>query len=449
MIPRVAVTGLVLFLSCFVATGCAAKPPTTSSDTAVQVPKVTLINPERRTIHRAVEQPGTIEAFEQTPLHAKIAGYVEIVRVDIGDRVDKGQVLAELSVPEMVEELNRKEALLAQAKAEAKQAEAALAAAKANVKTTAALVKEAEAGRDRADALVARWKSEYERLQKVKQTIDQQQLEETRYQLKAAEATRAEVEAKVESAKAARDESTAKRDKAEADVSAANARQGVAEAARDREKALLDYAKVRAPYAGVVTRRNVDTGHFLQPNAANKGEALFMVMRSDKVRIFVDVPETAAPLVGKDTPARIRVQALTGQDFKGTVTRTSWALDPKARTLRAEIDLDNPDGKLRPGMYAYATLTVERDKTMSLPASAVVIQPSGTFCFRVVDGKARRMPIEIGLSGGGWIEVLRKQSKPSKDGEPVWEEFTGKEEIVADATALADGQTVTVTPAKP
>jgi RND family efflux transporter MFP subunit len=449
MIPRVIVMSSAIVLACITAWGCAARPPASSSDAAAQVPEVTLIKPERRTIYRGVEQPGTIEAFEQTPLHAKIAGYIETVHVDIGDRVNKGQVLAELSVPEMVEELKRKDALLAQAKAEVKQADAALAAATANLKTAVALVKEAEAGRERADALAARWKSEYERLQKVKQTIPMQQLEETGYQLKAAEATRAEVEAKVESAKAARDESAAKRDKAQADVSAATARQGVAEAARDREKALLDYAQIRAPFDGVVTRRNVDTGHFMQPNAGGQSDVLFVVMSRDKVRIFVDAPETAAPLVGKGTPARIRVQALRGQEFRGAVTRTSWALDPKARTLRAEIDLDNPDGKLQPGMYAYATLTVERDKALSLPAVAVVTQPAGAFCFRVVDGKARRTPIETGLSGGGWIEVLRKQTGPAKDGESIWEDFTGKEEIVANAAALTDGQKVAVAPAKP
>jgi RND family efflux transporter MFP subunit len=430
--------------------GCGTKSVAPPTDTTVSVPTVTIIKPERRTIHRDVEQPGTIEAFEQTPVHAKIAGYVDTVHADIGDRVTKGKLLAELSVPEMEEELKRREALLAQAKAEVKQADAALAAATANLKTTAALVKEAEAGRERANALVARWKSEYERLEKAKQTIDKQTLEETRYQLKAAEATRTEVEAKVESSKAARDESAAKRDKAEADVSAAKARQGVAESARDREKALLDYAKIRAPFDGVVTRRNVDTGHFLQPNAGGKGKALFVVMREDKVRIFVDVPETAAPLVGKDTPARIRVLAQRGQEFKGSVTRTSWALDPKARTLKAEIDLDNPDGKLRPGMYAYATLTVTRDKALSLPASAIVTQGDQTFCFRVEEGKALRTLIETGLRGGGWVEVLRKQTWPAKDGEPIWEDFTGTEAIVAgNAAALTDGQAVKGPSGKP
>ncbi len=417
------------------------EPSPPGAQTAKSSDGASIIKPERRTIRRTIEQPGTIQAFEETPLYAKVAGFVKEMRVDIGDQVKSGDLLAELLVPELDEELKQKVALVEQNQAEIKQAEAALAAADAYCQTTAAKVKEAEAGRASAEALVARWKGELQRLEKVsKTTLDPQTLEETRYQMRSAEAGRDEVEAKVLSARAAHDEALAKKAKAAADVSAAKARLGVAQAAERRVAALVSYTKIRAPYPGVITRRNVDTGAFLQPSPGSKGEALLVIMRQDKVRIYVDVPEMAVPFISKDTPAHVRVPALGGEIFAGAVTRTSWALDAKARTLRAEIDLPNPEGKLRPGMYSYATLVAERSGALTLPATALITQGDQTFCYRVADGKAVRTHVQTGLSGNGQVEVLRWQ-KPGKEG--AWLDFTGREEIVATASSVTDGQSIT------
>jgi len=393
---------------------------------------VAVVKPERRTIRRSIEQPGTVEPFEQAPLFVKVPGYVEKFNVDIGDRVKKGDVLAVLSVPELNEELKQKQALVAQAKAEVKLAEAALAAARAGVQTAEALVEEMKAGRARADALVSRWKSENERLQKsARGAVDQQQLDETRYQLRAAEAGRAEVEAKVKSAEAARDEMIARRDRAEADVQAAKAKQGVAEADERRVQALLGYTRIPAPFDGVVTARNVDVGHFLQP-PAGKAEPLFVISRQDVMRLFVDVPEADAPFIGPETTARIRFEALKGRVRVGKVTRTSRALAPRVRTLHTEIDLPNEDGKLLPGMYFYATLTTEHADVWALPDSAVVTQGDGTFVYRVEGGKAVRTPVQVGLSGGGFVEVLRLGGK----------DVAGGEQVVKSAAGVTDGQAV-------
>jgi RND family efflux transporter MFP subunit len=423
-------------------TGVRATPPNSGN--------VTVVKPQRQTIRRSIEQPGTVEPFERTPVYAKIAGYVRKVNVDIGDRVKEGQELAELWVPELEEEWKQKQALVAQTKAEVTQGESALAAARASYDTAVALVEVEKADKERADALAIRWQSEYQRLEpKAKTIIDKQQLDETRFQWKAAEAEQKRVAARIKSAEAAVAESKAKIDKADADVVAAKARRGVAEADERRVKALLDYAKILAPFDGVVTARNVDTDHFVQPSGGATNEPLFVVVRQDVMRLFVDVPEPDAPFIGKNTTARIRPEALKGLVLTGKVTRTARALAPKVRTLRTEIDLLNTNGRLLPGMYFYATLTTEHTDVWAVPMTAIVTQNGQTFCFRVVDGKAGRMPIEIGLSGGGWIEVLKKQTQPAKDGESIWEDFTGKEEIVANAAALTDGQKVTVAPAKP
>src|SRR5260370_5287713 len=205
--------------------GCSKPAGAQGGDKAEAAPStISLVKPVRQTVSHKVEQPGRIEAYEQTPLYAKIAGYVAEMKKDIGDPVRKGEVLATLRVPEMVEKLKQKDALVGQADAELKQSEAAAQAAEANVQTAKALVQEAEAGRARAGALVKRWQSEYERLKTLsKNVLDRQTLDETEYQLDAAKAFQQEVEAKVRSAEAGREESSAKRTKAKADGDAANA----------------------------------------------------------------------------------------------------------------------------------------------------------------------------------------------------------------------------------
>jgi RND family efflux transporter MFP subunit len=445
----------VLFLtgSLAFALGCGrphAATPAAGTGTAAalaQDASVTTVLPERKSLPRVIEQPGHIEAFEETPLFARIAGYVQKVHVDIGDRVRVGDVLAEVSVPEMEEELKQKEALVAQAQAEVAQAQGALRAAGANVETANALVRQAEANRARAGAEFQRWESEYKRVQAlvVRRVLDEQTRDETHNQFQAAAAAREEVEAKVKSAEAARDESAAHRDKAKADVSAAAAKLQVRKADQRRLEALLGYARVKAPFEGIVNERNIHTGHLLHPGSAS-GEPLFVVVRIDPVRVFVDVPEADAVLIQPGAAARVRVQVLRGREFAGKVTRSAWALNAKTRTLRTEIDLPNPDGLLRPGMYAYASITSERPAVWTLPAAAVVLQGDQAFCFRVENGKAVRTPVRVGARDGAAIEVLGKQTGSAKAGAVrTWEDFNGDEVVISlNPAGLTDGQAVTV-----
>jgi HlyD family secretion protein len=431
--------GIIGALLCALIAGCDPSAVAPAAQETKQSNAVTIIRPERRTIRTTFQQPGTIEPFEQTPLHAKIAGFVKEIRVDIGDVVKAGDILAELSVPEMDEELKQKEALVQQASAEVDQADAALAAADAAVKTMAAQVKEAEAGRKRAEAMMDYWKGQLKRIETAT-TIEKQVVEESRYQLRAAEATREEVESKIQSAKAAHEESQAKRAKAAADVAAAKAKRGVAAADQKRMAALVGYSQIRAPYNGVITKRNVDTGAFLQPATGGKAEALLVIMRADKVRIFIDLPESAAPYVGKDAVARVQVEALGRQEFKASVARTAWALDPKSRTLRAEIDLPNANGPLRPGMYSYASVVAQRENVLTLPRTSLMSGGEQYSCYRIADGKAVLTFIQVGLKDHELVEVLRFNAEKSP--QESWENFTGKEQIVADPRSVKDGDGV-------
>jgi HlyD family secretion protein len=407
---------------------------------------VATVRPERQSLRRAVEQPGQIEGFERTDVVAKISGYVKKLHVDIGDRVTKDQVLADLWVPELEEELNLKEAAVGQAEAEVVQSERMLAAAEANLAKAGALLQLAIAGQTRAEASFVRWQSELNRVKTLVRTraMDDQSLDTATDSYKSAETAVAECKASILSAEAARVESAAQRDKAAADVKVAESKLRVAKADRCRTAAMLGYATVRSPYAGVVTRRWVDTGAFLQPAASGIGQTVFQVIRTDPVRIFVDVPEAAADAVVTGMPARIRVQALAEQDVVGHVTRTSWALDTQARTLHTQIDLPNGDGKLRPGMYATARLVVEHRDLLTLPTAAVLTLDDQPFVMRVESGKALRTPVKVGVRQGARVQVLKKQVRPAPGGEPIpWEDFSGSEEIVsANPGAFGDGQPV-------
>jgi HlyD family secretion protein len=411
------------------AVGCKKSSPL--SEETKPIRQVTVVHPAYATLEWTVRQPGSIEAFEETPIVPKVAGYVQKWHVDIGDRVKKGEVLAQLWVPDLMADLNQR-------KVEVQQARKTLAVAESHLASTTAAVAEAQAGLMRARANLEFWQKHYQRISKLDNSvIDKQVKEETRNQLQAAEAGVKEAEARVAHAEADRQESEAVRNKDRVDVD-------VAEAARQKAQTLVDYATLIAPFDGVVTQRNINTGDFVQPPAGPATVPLYVLHRRDVVRVFVDVPESEAVWVQDGAPARIRVPVLQDREFDGKVRRLSYSLKRQTRTLRAEIDLPNPDDLLRSGMYAYAAIQVERSNILTLPASAVSTQGDvnegyQNFCFLWENGKVRRTPIKIGSRGEGRVEVLKKR------GPAGWEDFTGEEKVVESGlSSLSDGQEVTL-----
>ena len=416
------------------------------AEQAAPVMRVTTIKPERKTITRQTREPGQIEAFQRTPLYAKVAGYVRHFHVDIGDRVEgpyydesgqlkrRGQLLAEISIPELDQELREKEAAVDQAEAEIVQARAALKVSRTRVRTAEAELEKAGAAVDRTKADFEKWNSEHRRIVELAKSssINPKVVDESKNQLRAAESAVRDAAAMVQAAEAAIDESNALVEKAVADEEAAKARKKSAEADQARVTALVDYQHVEAPFDGTVSERNTDEGHFVQPAEAAHARPLFTIVRTNMVRIFVDVPDKDATMVDHDDRVIVQVDALGNNKFPGTVTRTSWALDPATRTLRTEIDVPNENGELRPGMYAFATIVLaESPNALAIPLSAVRTENDKTSCFCLVDGKLAQTPISLGLSDGKEVEVVSG--------------LTGDEEIVEKNTpSLADGKAAAV-----
>ena len=157
-------------------------------------------------------------------------------------------------------------------------------------------------------------------------------------------------------------------------------------------QSLVDYATLSAPFDGVVSRRSINTGDFVQPPSAAQQDAVYVVQRRDLMRIFVEVPEADAVWVKVGTPAQIRIPILKDREYAGTVKRMSYSLKRQSRTLLTEIDLRNPEDLLRPGMYAYAAIQLERANVLTLPAAAVatrgdVNEGYQDLCFLLEDGK--------------------------------------------------------------
>jgi RND family efflux transporter MFP subunit len=295
-------------------------------------------------------------------------------------------------------------------------------------------VSQAEAGVGRAAGEYERWNSEHERFKVLaaRGSVTPKLAEETLNQFRAAEASRAEAGANVESASAELQETQANALKSRADLVAARARVRVAAATLKQARTLLGYAEIKAPFAGTVTRRGVDTGHYVPSGNGGTAHPLLVVARTDRVRIFVDVPEMEAPLVDAGDPAVVRVQSLRGRAIEAAVTRTSWSLHPSNRSIRTEIDIPNDHGLLRPGMYATVTIRLEERKdALALPITAILQDGSTSYCCSVESGRVQRTPIVLGLRSGNEVEVVSG--------------LNGNETIVlAQADSLQPGQQVEV-----
>jgi RND family efflux transporter MFP subunit len=309
----------------------------------------------------SVTWPGTIEAFAQANLYARASGYISKRNVDIGSRVKTGDLLIEITAPEVEHQIAQAQGTLAQLEAALVQAKANRDLAQVTWDRDAPLVKEG-------------W-------------VTKQQGDTDRLNLESREAAVAV---------------------AQANVVAQHAQLKVL----DQQK---DYQSVVAPFDGVITQRNIDVGSLVQADAAS-GTFLFTLMKSDVLRIQLYVPQDEALGVTPGVEAVVRVPEIPGREFLGTVTRIADALAPGTRTLLTEIDVLNPDRALSPGLYCNVELKIPR-KTPSLivPSEAIVFNSAGLRVAVVENGVARFHKITVARDLGTTVEV----TDGVKDGDEV------------------------------
>jgi RND family efflux transporter MFP subunit len=196
---------------------------------------------------------------------------------------------------------------------------------------------------------------------------------------------------------------------------------------------LAEYARLRAPFDGVVTKRFVDRGAFIQSASASQNAApIVTVANLNRVRLYLAVPETQARFVETGSEATITSAGLPGAALKGRVARTSASLDPKTRTLLAEIDLPNRGGKILAGTYATARIVMETHPgVLSVPTPAVGVEKAGKFVFVVEGGKAKRIPVTTGFDDGAYTEI----TTGLRGGETVV--VTGRDNLTPNAPVAA------------
>jgi len=454
----------LLPLLALIAVGCEKAPPPHRPSVST-VPRVQIVHPTVRDLKRTIGQPSFVDAYEQTAIYAKLPAYVLKWNVDIGDPIKRNELLATLYIPELKEEVQVKTAQVEMDTALVEQAKKLVDVAQGDLNAAIARVAEAKANVGKYQALVSRWESEVDRQKRMveEDVLDRQILDESVRQLRASIASRDAADAAVQTAQADRIARAADLEKAQVDVNVASAKLDVGVADEKRVEALYSYTRLLSPYDGIIVLRNANTGDFVlpatgDPSAATRtvdqsaagGTPIYVVARTDVVRVYVDVPEQDANHIvsrvahdaGDERPvtkATVLVSAYRDLELPAEVTRSSWALNTKSRTLRAEIDLKNPDSKLLPGMYAYGKVTYDRKGARVLPRAAVTMLGNETICYFYQDGKAVRTPVETGVQDGAWIEVVNKLDA----GE--WRPFDGGEQVIlGDMSELLDGEAVEV-----
>ncbi|HVW85973.1 MAG TPA: efflux RND transporter periplasmic adaptor subunit [Bryobacteraceae bacterium] len=331
---------------------------------AESLPRVEVIEVSRSTRNSDLELPGNIQAVTEAPILARASGYISRRLVDIGDRVKAGQELAEIDAPELDDQVR-------QAKATVEQARASLDQATANLQ-------QGQADMDLARVTAERWSVLVTRGAVSRQENDQYQ---------------AQFKSKAASVRALEKAVNVQRN------SVAAAESNVA-----RLENMQSYRFVRAPFDGVITLRNVDTGALV--NAGNT--LLFRVAQTGALRTYVNVPQTNASSVRPGQAAALTVSNLPGREFAGTVARSSNALDPASRTLLVEVHVPNPTGELLPGMYAQVDLSSARTHPPFLiPGDALIVRADGAQVAVVQkDHTVHLQKIQVGRDYGDRLEVV-------------------------------------------
>ncbi len=323
---------------------------------------------------------GGFKPFQEVDLHAKVAGYIKTMYVDVGSHVKEGQTLAVLEVPELAAELSGTDAAVRRAKEEIRRAQGDVQRAKSAHEATHAMADRLTQASDSRAGLVA-----------------QQEVDDAR-------AKDLEGEAQVSSAQAA--------------LSAAEQTLDVAVATQQQYKALSDYTKITAPFTGVITVRYADTGSLIAAGTSSSTQSapVVRIAQISVLRLVLPIPESIAGQIRLGDPVKVHVQALN-QDSIGKVSRFADALDPQTRTMETEIDFQNADGRLLPGMYVEAKIGVAaKTDVLIVPLEAVETSgPEGTVLVVNAQNTLEERKVHLGLQGSTHVQVLSGLS----DGERV------------------------------
>src|ERR1700733_945896 len=338
---------LVLLAVCYGIWQLISKPSGTQATSASETRVVAVV----KTVREDLQTEATLQAefvpYQDIAVHAKVSGYVNMIRVDIGDRVKQGDLLATLEIPELQDNINK---------------------AKATLSATEQEIAKAQADYDNFHQL-------YQRLGDVAKAhpnlVAQQDLDTAR----------------------------SKEDSAQGALGAAQQRRDEAQAELGRLNTLAAYERITAPFDGIITKRFADIGSLIQAGTSSNTQALPLVQlaQDDLLRLRFPVPEAQTPLVKDGAEVDVTVPALN-QHFVGTITRSAWLINRATRTMTTEVDVKNPEGRIKAGMYAYVKFPLQEAKgALAVPLQALVVGDNPTVFVLAKAGRLEERHVEVGI----------------------------------------------------
>jgi RND family efflux transporter MFP subunit len=362
LLPFLAST--LLLASC--SSDAAKKGPDLAAAPTVAAAKV-----RRADLTRAVAVTAEFRPYQEIDVHAKVAGYVKRIYVDVGDRVKAGQLIAILEIPELQDEVQTAEASVSKSQEEIRRAQADL---------------------ERAQSAHEVAHLAYSRLADVSKTrpglVAQQEIDDALGRDRVAEA-------QVATAKAS--------------LSAAEQQLRVAQADREKVRALFAYAQIKAPFAGVVTKRYADTGSMIQTGISSQTQSMPLVTLAQEnlLRLVIPIPESAVSKIRLGSPVEVSVSTL-GKKFQGKVARFADQVDMATRTMHTEVDVPNPAGELVPGMYASASLVLNDERNaLAVPVQALTRTEDHVSVLLInKQNKLEERSVQIGIETPDQVEIL-------------------------------------------
>jgi RND family efflux transporter MFP subunit len=370
---------------------CDRQPEVVTAAEATAV--VPVVKAARATLTNDIKLTAEFEPYQEVDVMAKVSGYVNSIRVDIGDRVADGAPLATLEIPEMKNDLAK--------------ADATIQASEADVAAARDELRRAESGRDIAHLSFGRISQVASR---EKGLVPQQQIDELQSRELIADAQVAG---------------------AKSQLAAVQQRSAVARAEEARVKTMFEYTNITAPFAGVVTKRYANKGSMIQAGTASQSQAMPLVrLAQDNVlRLVLPVPESAVSRIRTGSTLEVMVPSLH-KTFPGRVARTAQTLQMSTRTMDTQVDVVNPNFILVSGMYAEVNLRLdEHHNVLAVPVDSVDGTGGVAHVFVVQDGKLRSTAVATGLETAQRIEIR----SGLRDGDMV---------VVGRQSGLKNGQTV-------
>jgi RND family efflux transporter MFP subunit len=343
------------------------QPVAANEESALVVPVAKV---GRGNLSRDIVLTAEFQPYQEVDVMAKVSGYVKVIKVDIGDRVKEGQLLATLEIPEMADEAAKAEALTQSAEAE--------------IGAMRDEIRRAEAGRNMAHLSFTRIE---EVSKKEKGLVPQQEVDDAQAHDLVAEAQVAEANSRLNSALQ---------------------KKRVAQAEEARLKTMFQYTSITAPFAGVVTKRYANTGSMIQAGTSSQTQAMPLVRLSQNnvLRLVLPVPESATPRIRVGETLDVKVNTLS-RTFPGRVARFAGTLQMATRTMDTQVDVQNPGMTLVPGMYAEVNLNLEdRKNTLTVPIDAVEGAGTAAHVYVVRDSVVKSVPVTVGLETAQKVEIL-------------------------------------------